>query len=60
MICTGWMEVESSDGVVTYSPHTLAAYRMPSSRFIYRLAVGLFTRLRYREARQSATNVTDP
>lgn len=60
MICTGWMEVESSDGVVTYSPHTLAAYRMPSSRFIYRLAVGLFTRMRYREARQSATNVTDP
>jgi hypothetical protein len=52
MICTGWMEVGASDGTITYSPHTLAAYRMPSSRFIYRLAVGLFTRLRYREARR--------
>ncbi len=51
MICTGWMEVDSG-GTVTYSPHTLAAYRMPSSRFIFRLAVGLFTRLRYREARR--------
>jgi hypothetical protein len=52
MICTGWMEVEPAVGTVRYSPHTLAAYRMPSSRFVYRLAVGLFTRLRYREARQ--------
>jgi hypothetical protein len=52
MICTGWMEVGSSNGAITYSPHTLAAYRMPSSRFTYRLAVGLFTRLRYREARR--------
>lgn len=60
MICTGWMEVEQGSGAVTYSPHTLAAYRMPSSRFIYRVAVGLFTRLRYREARQSATDVTAP
>jgi Pyridoxamine 5'-phosphate oxidase len=52
MICTGWMEVESSDkATITYAPHTLAAYRMPSSRFVYRVAVGLFTRLRYREAR---------
>jgi hypothetical protein len=52
MICTGWMEVEQGSGVVTYSPHTLAAYRMPSSRFIYRVVVGVFTRLRYREARR--------
>jgi nitroimidazol reductase NimA-like FMN-containing flavoprotein (pyridoxamine 5'-phosphate oxidase superfamily) len=50
MICTGWIESGPTAGAVTYAPHTLAAYRMPSSRFIYRLAVGLFTRLRYRQA----------
>jgi hypothetical protein len=50
MIFTGWMEGELADAAVTYSPHTLAAYRMPSSRFIYRLVVGLLTRVRYREA----------
>jgi hypothetical protein len=52
IICTGWMESGSADGPVVYSPHTLAAYRMPNSRFVYRLAVGLFTRLRYREAQR--------
>ncbi len=56
LICTGWMDGGLSDRQVLYSPHTLSAYRMPNSRFVYRLAVGLFTRLRYREAqRRSAT-----
>jgi hypothetical protein len=50
MICTGWVVAGPTAQTLTYSPHTLAAYRMPSSRFIYRLAVGLFTRLRYRRA----------
>jgi hypothetical protein len=49
-IHTGWMEVASEGGPVTYSPHTRAAYRMPPSRLVYRAAVGLFTRLRYRQA----------
>jgi hypothetical protein len=53
MICTGWMEGAGEGAGVVYSPHTLAAYRMPNSRFVYRVAVGLFTRLRYREARRS-------
>lgn len=53
VICTGWME--SSGGEVTYAPHTLAAYRMPSSRLIYQFVVGLFTRLRYRQATNRGT-----
>jgi hypothetical protein len=52
MICTGWMDSGPKAGVMTYSPHTLSAYRMPSSRFVYRLVVGLFTRLRYRQAQR--------
>jgi hypothetical protein len=60
MIFTGWMESEPSDGTVTYSPHTLAAYRMPSSRFVYRIVTGLFTRLRYREAQRSRSGAKDP
>ncbi len=60
MICTGWMQSGSAGGAVTYAPHTLVAYRMPSSRFIYRLAVGLFTRLRYRQAQRSGMDVADP
>ena len=54
MIFTGWMGGRRTDGEVSYSPHTLAAYRMPTSRFVYRLAVGLFTRMRYRESRRLA------
>lgn len=60
MICTGWMESEPTGNAVIYSPHTLAAYRMPSSRFIYRLAVGLFTRLRYRQAQRNHMDAADP
>jgi hypothetical protein len=50
IICTGWMQAERSARLVRYSPHTQAAYRMPPSRLIYRLATGGFTRLRFREA----------
>jgi hypothetical protein len=50
-VYTGWMEAAPAPNtVVTYSPHTRAAYRMPTSRLIYRLAVGYFTRLRYRQS----------
>jgi hypothetical protein len=59
MIFTGWMESEPADATVTYSPHTLAAYRMPSSRFIYRLAVGLLTRMRFREAQRKGESAGD-
>jgi len=52
-IHTGWMQTPAGDGPVTYSPHTSATYRMPTSRLVYRLVVGLFTRLRYRQARQA-------
>ena len=54
-IHTGWMEIPNGGGPVTYSPHTSAAYRMPPSRLVYRTTVGLFTRLRYRQARRAAS-----
>jgi hypothetical protein len=50
-IHTGWMVGEPEGRTVTYSPHTKAAYRMPPSRFVYRTAVGMATRLGYRRAR---------
>jgi hypothetical protein len=49
-IYTGWMQAGSTPSSVRYSPHTQAAYRLPSSRLIYRVATGGFTRLRYRRA----------
>ena len=42
---------------LTYAPHTLAAYRMPPSRLVYRVAVGAFTRLRYRQARRAGAAI---
>jgi hypothetical protein len=60
MIFTGWMESGSSAFTVTYSPHTLAAYRMPSSRLVYRVVVGLSTRLRYREAQRNRKHAKGP
>jgi hypothetical protein len=53
MIHTGWMQAEPRGLRVSYAPHTRAAYRMPQSRLVYRIAVGVFTRLRYRRARRS-------
>jgi Pyridoxamine 5'-phosphate oxidase len=54
IICTGWMEGGPGQNRVSYSPHTRAAYRMPNSRFVYHVATGGFTRLRYRQAPPSA------
>jgi hypothetical protein len=53
VIHTGWMKVPAQDGRAIYAPHTRAAYRMPSSRLVYRLAVGLATRFRHRQARRA-------
>lgn len=36
---------------------TKAAYGMPDSRLIYRVAVGLFTRLRLRQARRAGVEL---
>jgi hypothetical protein len=52
-IHTGWLEAPARASAVTYSPHTKAGYRMPNSRFVYRIAAGLVTRMRYREARRA-------
>jgi hypothetical protein len=54
-IHTGWMEATEGARVVTYSPHTQAAYRMPNSRTVYRAAAGMATRWRLREARRAGT-----
>jgi hypothetical protein len=54
-IHTGWMRTPTGEDHVTYSPHTSATYRMPSSRLVYRIVVGLFTRLRYRQARRAGS-----
>ncbi|MFL5895627.1 MAG: pyridoxamine 5'-phosphate oxidase family protein [Thermoleophilaceae bacterium] len=56
-IHTGWMEA-GDGGAVDYAPHTTAAYRMPTSRIVYRFAVGLFTRLRYRRAPRAHREAT--
>jgi hypothetical protein len=40
-----------------YAPHTKAAYRMPPSRLVYRIAAGLVTRLRYRQARRAGVSL---
>jgi pyridoxamine 5'-phosphate oxidase-like protein len=50
-IHTGWLEADEH-GIV-YAPHTLAAYFLPPSKLLYKLAVGLFTRLRLRGARRA-------
>ena len=56
-IYTGWMEAEpGSSTAVSYSPHTRAAYRMPNSRVVYRIAAGAATRLRLRNARRAGTS----
>jgi hypothetical protein len=56
-IYTGWMEVQPGSSTVSYSPHTRAAYRMPSSRFVYRIAAGAATRMRLRKARRAGVSL---
>jgi hypothetical protein len=57
-IHTGWLDAAPGTRTVTYSPHTKAAYRMPTSRTVYRTAAGGFTRLRLRQARRAGVDVT--
>jgi hypothetical protein len=52
-IYTGWLEAESRERRLVYAPHTEAAYRLPPSKLLYKLVVGLFTRLRLRGARRA-------
>jgi hypothetical protein len=57
-IHTGWMQAAPGASTVIYSPHTRAAYRMPTSRTVYRLAVGLLTRTRLRQAQRRGADDT--
>jgi hypothetical protein len=50
---TGWLEVEPEQGRIVYAPHTSANYRMPPSRFVYRLVTGGATRLGVPAARRA-------
>ena len=50
---TGWLEVESSGAKAVYAPHTQSNYRLPGSRFVYRLAAGAGTRWWIRGARRA-------
>ena len=50
---TGWLEVESDGANAVYAPHTQSNYRLPGSRFIYRLAAGAGTRWWIRGARRA-------
>jgi hypothetical protein len=50
---TGWLEVDSSGANAVYAPHTQSNYRLPGSRFVYRLAAGAGTRWWIRGARRA-------
>jgi hypothetical protein len=50
---TGWLEAEHGGGRVVYAPHTEASYRLPPSKLLYRLVVGMATRWRLRQARRA-------
>jgi hypothetical protein len=50
---TGWLEVESSGANGVYAPHTQSNYRLPGSRFVYRLAAGAGTRWWIRGAKRA-------
>ena len=50
---TGWLEVESPGANAVYAPHTQSNYRLPGSRFVYRLAAGAGTRWWIRGARRA-------
>jgi hypothetical protein len=41
---TGWMEAAYHGARILYAPHTQAAYRLPPSKTLYRLAAGFVTR----------------
>ncbi|MQA83132.1 MAG: hypothetical protein GEV03_00520 [Streptosporangiales bacterium] len=55
-IHTGWLETEPGEpgepGAI-YAPHTEVGHRIPRSKLLYRLAVGLGTRLWLRQARRA-------
>ena len=55
-IYTGWMDAQPGSSIVSYSPHTRAAYRMPNSRIVYRIAAGAATRTRLRKARRAGVS----
>jgi hypothetical protein len=50
---TGWLQSDPTRSRIVYSPHTNASYRMPPSKFVYRLVTGGATRLGVPAARRA-------
>jgi hypothetical protein len=52
-IYTGWLEAGPDARRAVYSPHTKAGYRMPTSKLVYKTAVGFETRRRLWQGRRA-------
>jgi nitroimidazol reductase NimA-like FMN-containing flavoprotein (pyridoxamine 5'-phosphate oxidase superfamily) len=50
---TGWLQTERPGGRIVYAPHTHTGYRLPTSRFLFRLVAGFEARRRLRGARRA-------
>jgi hypothetical protein len=50
---TGWLEAQQAQRRVVYAPHTETGYRLPPSKFLYKLAAGFVTRRGIRGARRA-------
>jgi hypothetical protein len=50
---TGWLQAGPEGHRALYAPHTLAAYRFPSSEILFRIVAGAGTRWRLRGARRA-------
>jgi hypothetical protein len=52
---TGWIQAERPGGRVVYAPHTQTGYRLPTSRFLFRLVAGFEARRRLRGAKRAGS-----
>jgi hypothetical protein len=50
---TGWLHPERPGGRLVYAPHTQTGYRLPTSRFLFKLVAGFEARRRLRGARRT-------
>jgi Pyridoxamine 5'-phosphate oxidase len=50
---TGWIQPDRPDSRVLYAPHTQTGYRLPTSRFLFRVVAGFEARRRLRQRRRS-------
>jgi hypothetical protein len=50
VLLTGWLDVDETSGIATYSPHTTSGYALPASKFLFSVGGGLAAKLGYRKA----------